>query len=78
MSHANEEINNRMEQDLKKAIPGIKIILGGHTSVDNVRSRLLHANGAVVGSAFENGNWGGIVYEETVARYMAEVRKIEE
>ena len=78
MSHGDEELNNRMEQDLKKAIPGIKIILGGHTSVENVHSRLVHADGAVVGSACENGNWGGPVCEETVAKYMAEVRKIEE
>jgi membrane complex biogenesis BtpA family protein len=78
ISHADEEINNRMEQDLKKAIPGIKIILGGHTSVENVHSRLRYADGAVVGSCFENGNWGGEVYEETVAKYMAEVRKLEE
>ena len=77
VSHADEEINNRIVTDIKKAIPTAKVILGGHTSVQNVHSRLAVADGAVVGSAFENGNWGGPVIEETVAKYMAEVRKLE-
>ena len=76
MSHPDEAINNQMVADLKEAIPGIKIVLGGHTNVKNVSSRLRLADGAIVGSCFENGNWGGMVCEETVAAYMNEVQKL--
>ncbi|MEY8523098.1 BtpA family membrane complex biogenesis protein [bacterium 1XD8-76] len=76
MSHPDEAVNNQMVADLKEAIPGIKIVLGGHTNVKNVSSRLRLADGAIVGSCFENGNWGGMVCEETVAAYMNEVQKL--
>lgn len=78
LSHKDEALNNQMVADLKAAIPGVKIILGGHTNVQNVASRLALADGAVVGSCFENGNWGGEVCEETVAKYMQQVRLLEQ
>lgn len=76
LSHPDEQINNQMVTDLKRAIPGVKVILGGHTNVENAASRLAVADGAIVGSCFENGNWGGPVCEQTVANYVKAVRLI--
>lgn len=75
--HHDEEINNRMVADLKDSVPGIHIVLGGGTNVENAARRLALADAAVVGTCFENGNWGGPVYEETVAAYIKNVREIE-
>ena len=75
--HGDEEINNRMVQDIKAFNPSIPVVLGGGTNVENCARRLLYADAALVGSAFENGNWGGPIDAETVKRYVDNVRRIE-
>lgn len=74
--HKDEEINNKMAQDIRAAFPNMPIVLGGGTNVSNVRSRLAHADAALVGSCFQDGNWGGPINEATVAAYMEQVRLI--
>jgi membrane complex biogenesis BtpA family protein len=72
-----EETNNRLVHDIKKALPHVPVILGGGTDIENVKRRLKEANGALVGSCFENKNWGGNVDESIVSEYMAIVRSME-
>ena len=67
-------LNDRMVKDLKAALPNTPVILGGGTNVDNVAQRLSLADGALVGSCFENGNWGGDICVNTVRAYMARLR----
>lgn len=71
-----EELNNRMEADIRAAYPDMPIILGGGTDVASARSRLRQADGALVGRCFEGENWGEGVDERIVAAYMKEVRSI--
>lgn len=75
--HSDEETNNRLVHDIKTASPSTPIILGGGTDLSNVRRRLKEANGALVGSCFENKNWGGNIDESIVREYMGIVRSME-
>lgn len=72
-----EEKNNRMVHDIKKAMPNVPVVLGGGTCLNNVSSRLKEADGVFVGSCFENKNWGGNVDKNVVKEYMQVVRKME-
>lgn len=71
-----EELNNRMEEDIRSAYPDMPIILGGGTDVESARSRLRNADGALVGKCFEGCNWGEGIDERIVEAYMKEVRSI--
>ena len=51
------------------------IILGGATDIENCVRRLEFADAALVGNAFEGGNWGGNIVKECVERYMDNVSK---
>ncbi len=55
----------------------IPVILGGATDVDNCADRLRYADGALVGTAFEGGKWGGPIIGSIVASYVGKVRKLE-
>lgn len=74
----NFEQNERLVKDVK-ALPGnIPVILGGSTNVENCKDRLRYADGALVGTAFEGGNWGGPIIGSIVADYVRNVRELEE
>lgn len=70
------ELNERLIKDVKDAT-GAPVILGGGTDVDNCKQRLRHADGALVGSAFEDHKWGGPIVEDIVRAYMKNVRELE-
>ena len=70
------EMNERLVKDVKE-LGDIAVILGGGTSLDNVKQRLKYADGALVGSCFEGGKWGGNIIESIVADYMKKVRELE-
>ena len=70
------ELNERLIKDVKDAT-GALVILGGGTDVDNCKQRLRHADGALVGSAFEDHKWGGPIVEDIVRAYMKNVRELE-
>lgn len=61
-----------------KSVGDIPVILGGGTNVDNCKARLRYADGALVGTAFEGGRWGGEVIGSIVEEYVRNVRKLEE
>lgn len=64
------DMNERLVRDIK-ALGDIPVILGGGTDVENCRERLRYADGALVGSCFEGGNWGGDIIESIVKDYMS-------
>ena len=71
--YANDfEMNERLVKDIKEA-GDIPVILGGGTTVENCKDRLRYADGALVGSCFEGGNWGGNIIESIVADYMKQL-----
>lgn len=72
-----EAFNNQLVQDIKQAQPLLPVILGGGTDLENCARRLSLADGALVGSCFENGNWGGNIDSNTVKQYVQKVRAIE-
>ena len=74
--HADEAINEQLVLDIK-ALGDYPVILGGATNVENCKKRLRYADGALVGTAFEDGHWGGPVVESIVAQYVARVRELE-
>ena len=72
----NPELNDQMVRDVKRLSPQPLVILGGGTTVENAAQRLALADGAFVGSCFENGNWGGGICTETVRAYMERLRDL--
>ena len=69
-------MNERRVKDVKDAGP-FPVILGGGTDVQNCKDRLRYADGALVGTAFEGGKWGGPIIESIVADYVKNVRELE-
>lgn len=74
---ADEDKNNEMVTRIKATNPNIPVILGGKTDLENVHRRLKHADGALVGSCFEAGNWGGLIDKSIVKEYVDIVRSLE-
>ena len=75
----NFERNERLVRAVKAVDGGrIPVILGGGTDVTNCKDRLRYADGALVGTAFEGGKWGGPVIGSIVADYVRNVRELEE
>lgn len=69
--------NEQLVKDVKMA-GNIPVILGGGTTVENCAQRLRYADGALVGTAFEGGKWGGPIIGSIVAEYSANIRRLEE
>lgn len=70
------DMNERLVKDVKAAGP-IPVILGGSTAVADCKQRLRYADGALVGSEFEGGKWGGPIIGEIVAAYMKNIKELE-
>ncbi len=70
-------MNERLVKDVKEA-GNFPVILGGGTTVENCKERLRYADGALVGTAFEGGKWGGPIIGSIVAEYVRNVRELEE
>ena len=66
-----------MIADIKDSVPELPVLLGGHTSHDNVGEMLADADGAFVGTCFQPDGWGTNIHEDRVRAYMDEVRKLE-
>ncbi len=73
----NFEQNERLVKDVKSC-GDFPVILGGGTSVENCKDRLRYADGALVGTAFEGGKWGGPIIGSIVSDYVRNVRELEE
>lgn len=69
--HKDEEMTREISRRLKERHPNVPIILGGGTNIENANRRLEFADGSLVGSAFQDGDWGGQIVESTVNKYMS-------
>jgi predicted TIM-barrel enzyme len=65
-----EDTTLRMIRDVKKAVPGLPVILAGYTNHENAARLMAEADGAFVGTSLEKGKWGGAVDEERVREYV--------
>jgi membrane complex biogenesis BtpA family protein len=74
--HRDEDTNNRIVHDIKSLSLSIPVVLGGGTDLSNVKSRMKEADMSLVGSCFENGNWGGNIDPNIVKEYVGLVRSL--
>lgn len=70
VAHQDEDTSNRVVREIKQALPDLPVILGGFTNHDNAARRLREADGAFVGTCFQDGNWGGRVDVNLVREYV--------
>jgi uncharacterized protein len=61
---------------VRAAAPDLPIIVGGYTDHGNVARILADADGAIVGSAFEQGGRGGAVQVDAVREYVDIVSRL--
>jgi hypothetical protein len=66
-----------MIASVRKAVPGLPIILAGYTNHENAARLLAAADGAFVGTCLERGGWGGQIDVERVKAYVDIVRGLE-
>lgn len=77
VNHKDFGHNEQLVKDVK-SVGDYPVILGGSTTVENCSDRLRYADGALVGSAFQGGNWGGPIIGSIVEEYVRKVRALEE
>ena len=79
VSNPDEAVNEELIKAVKsvKGYGNIPVILGGDTNLENCQRRLKYADGALVGSCFQDGKWGEYIVEEIVAEYCKKIREIE-
>lgn len=65
-----DTLTMRMVSDIKERFGDVPVILGGGTTAENVKEKFSLADGAIVGSYFENGNWSGPVHKDLVKKYV--------
>jgi predicted TIM-barrel enzyme len=65
-----------MIRDVKRALPGLPVILAGYTNHANAARMLAEADGAFVGTCLERDGWGGAIDIERVREYMAIVQTL--
>jgi hypothetical protein len=70
VAHVDEATNARLVRDIKQAMPHLPVILGGHTTHENVARRLAEADGVFVGSCLKADRWDGRVDVERVRAYV--------
>jgi membrane complex biogenesis BtpA family protein len=70
VAHPDEETNARLVREIKHVMPHLPVILGGHTTHENVARRLAEADGVFVGSCLKADRWDGRVDVERVRAYV--------
>jgi predicted TIM-barrel enzyme len=70
VAHADEATNARLVRDVKQAMPRLPVILGGHTTHENVARRLAEADGVFVGACLKADRGDGRVDVERVRAYV--------
>jgi membrane complex biogenesis BtpA family protein len=77
VAHKDEDTNREVVLGIKKALPDLPVILGGHTNHENAARRLKDADGAFVGTCLEEeGKWGGPIDIERVKEYVGIVNSL--
>jgi len=70
VAHPDEATNARLIRDIKQAMPQLPVILGGHTTHENVARRLAEADGVFVGACLKTDRWDGRVDIDRVRAYV--------
>jgi membrane complex biogenesis BtpA family protein len=77
LGHSDEATTLKMIASVRQEVPGLPVILAGHTNHDNAARLLAAADGAFVGTCLEAGGWGGRIDVDQVKAYMDIVRRLE-
>jgi membrane complex biogenesis BtpA family protein len=70
VAHPDEETNAHLVREIKQVMPHLPLVLGGHTTHDNVARRLAEADGVFVGACLKSDRWDGRVDAERVRAYV--------
>ena len=70
VAHPDEDTNAKLVREVKKAVPNLPVILGGHTNHENAARRLAEADGAFVGTCLESEGWGSRIDIDRVREYV--------
>jgi hypothetical protein len=70
IAHPDEDTNTKLVREIKQALPNLPVILGGHTTHENVARRLAEADGVFVGSCLKVGSRDSRVDIERVREYV--------
>ncbi|MBI3325149.1 MAG: hypothetical protein HYZ81_00375 [Nitrospinae bacterium] len=70
VAHPDEAINAGLVREIKQAMPRLPVILGGHTTHENVARRLAEADGVFVGTCLKAEGGDGRVEVERVRAYI--------
>jgi BtpA family protein len=76
VAHPDEAVNARLVREIKQSMPHLPVILGGHTTHDNVARRLAEADGVFVGACLKTERWDGRVDIERVRTYVDIVARL--
>jgi uncharacterized protein len=76
VAHPDEAVNVRLVREIKQSMPHLPVILGGHTTHDNVARRLAEADGVFVGACLKTERWDGRVDIERVRTYVDIVARL--
>jgi membrane complex biogenesis BtpA family protein len=71
-----EDVTLGMIRDVRRAVPGMPVILCGYTNHANAARMLAEADGAFVGTCLEREGWGGSIDVERVREYVAIVNSL--
>ncbi|MGH3869196.1 MAG: BtpA/SgcQ family protein [Pseudonocardiaceae bacterium] len=72
-----EERALAMVRSVRDTVPGVPVVLAGHTTHANASRLLAEADGAFVGTCLEQGGWGGRIELERVREYVGIARGLE-
>lgn len=72
-----EARTHELVASVRRAAPGLPIILAGHTDHGNAARLLAEADGAFVGTCLEDGGWGGRIDVARVRAYVDIARSLE-
>jgi predicted TIM-barrel enzyme len=70
VAHPDEDSNAKLVRDIKQTMPNLPVILGGHTTHENVARRLAEADGVFVGTCLKVGSRDSRVDIERVREYV--------
>lgn len=77
LGHPDEEVTLEMIASVRRALPGVPIILAGYTDHGNAPRLLAAADGAFVGRCLESKGWGSQIDPERVRAYVEIVRELD-
>jgi membrane complex biogenesis BtpA family protein len=77
LGSADEARTIDLVRQVHAAVPGLPVILAGHTNHGNVSRLLAEADGAFVGSCLTRGGWDGLVDVDRVRSYVDAARAVQ-